>query len=123
MRRHVGGGGVLAVLPALRRGPRRAAGRAAAEGPGQGGRGGAGVRQPHGAVLHGLPARPHRLLLLQLGLQGLVRVHLLPSLPEEETPDPRQPGPDHQHHHLRPQDHHFTHDREMIPFVCLFSCN
>lgn len=65
---NVCGGSFLDLLPPLRHRQSSAVGRAAAEPAAGRGLGGSGVRWPHGSVLHGLPAGPVGLLLLQLRL-------------------------------------------------------
>lgn len=64
MRGHVCGRRLLRLLPALRYSPSGAAERPAEKLADRRGRGGSGLRRPHGFVLHGLPAGPAGVLLL-----------------------------------------------------------
>lgn len=68
MRGNVCGGSFLLLLPPLRHRQSSAVECAAAEPAAGRGLGGSGVRRAHGYVLHGLPAGPAGLLLLQLWL-------------------------------------------------------
>lgn len=81
----VRGGGFLHLLPPLHHRQSSAPERAAADGAGRRGHRGAGLRWPHSSVLHGLPAGPAGLLLLQLRLQRRLPINVLPRRPSPET--------------------------------------
>lgn len=81
----VRGGGVLCLLPPLRCRQSGAPERAPPDGAERRGHRGPGLRWRDGPVLHGLPARPAGLLLLQLRLQGHLHFNLLPRHSSQEA--------------------------------------